>query len=461
MTYEEAVEYLSTFVNYEQAREPQAMRRITLERMRRICERLGDPQRRFRSVLVAGTNAKGSICAMLYSMLRRSTLRVGLYVSPHLEHLRERIRVAEPGGPEGHGEDWISPEAFAAAVAQLQPVLEILRRRDPDGPPTYFEALTAAAFLHFAQRKVDLAVVEVGLGGRLDATNVLEPAVSVIGPIGMDHADVLGEDLVRIAREKAGIIKPGQTVISAGQDEFVEEVIQAACEAHGVPLYTVGRELTARIHQHGFKGSEVTITGLRGLHAEVRVGLAGRHQAGNAAAAVAALEALADGGVPHGLIAEGLARVDWPGRCELVNEAPLVIFDGAHNPQAMWALASLVTECCSGRKVHALLGVSADKWQDDLGRAVGGFAGAVTCTKSRHPRAMDPVQLAKQMAAFCPDVHVMSDAADAYTYLLNALGPDDVLVVTGSLFLVGELRAALRRAPDQARRPAVPDAAPA
>lgn len=452
MTYEQAVEYLNTFVNYEQAREPQAMRRFTLDRMRRLCERLGQPQRRFRSVLVAGTNAKGSICAMLYSMLRRSDFRVGLYVSPHLEHLRERIRVTGDIASDEHGADWISPEEFAALIERLQPALEFLRRRDPDGPPTYFEALTAAAFLHFAQRRVDVAVVEVGLGGRLDATNVLEQAVTVVGPIGMDHADVLGDDLVRIAREKAGVIKPGQTVISASQDELADEVLRMTCESQGVPLHAVGRDLTVRIHQHGLDGSDVTITGLRGLYEPVRVALPGRHQAGNAAAAVAALEALADSGVPHALVAEGLARVAWPGRCEVISEAPLVILDGAHNSQAAWALAALINESCSGRKVRVLFGLSADKWQDDLGRAVAGFAGSLTCTKSRHARAMDPVQLAKKMAPYCPNVHVMSEAADAYMYLLNALDPSDVLVVTGSLFLVGELRAALRRAPGATRR---------
>ncbi len=459
MTYEQAVEYLNTFVNYEHVHEARAMRRITLDRMQRLCERLGQPQRRFRSVLVAGTNGKGSICAMLYGMLRRSDFRVGLYVSPHLEHLRERIRVTGEHVSEEHGADWIAPEEFAALIERMQPALEFLRRRDPDGPPTYFEALTAAALLHFAQRRVEIAVVEVGLGGRLDATNVLDQAVTVFGPIGMDHADVLGEDLVHIAHEKAGVIKPGQTVISASQDELADEVLRMTCESQGVPLHAVGRDLTVRIHQHGWDGSDVTITGLRGLYESVRVALPGRHQAGNAAAAVAALEALADSGVPHQLVAEGLSRVEWPGRCEVVSEAPLVILDGAHNPQAAWALASLINECCAGRKVHVLFGISSDKWQEELGRAVAGFASSLTCTKSRHPRAMDPVELAKHMAPHCPDVHVMSDAADAYTYLLNALDASDVLVVTGSLFLVGELRAALRRAPDQVRRgPSVADA---
>ena len=196
----------------------------------------------------------------------------------------------------------------------------------------------------------------------------------------------------------------------------------------------------------------MTITGLRGLYESVRVALPGRHQAGNAAAAVGALEALADAGIPHGLVAEGLSRVDWPGRCEVVSEAPLVILDGAHNPQAAWTLAALVHECCAGRRVHVLFGISADKWQDELGRAIGGLAGSLTCTASRHPRALDAIELAKRMGPHCADVHVMSDAADAYTYLLNALDPADVLIVTGSLFLVGELRAALRRAPDQVRR---------
>jgi len=238
MDYEQAIAYLDSFVNYERTHQPHAMREVKLARMQRLCQRLSDPQRRFRSVLVTGTNGKGSICAMLYSMLRESPLRAGLFTSPHLEQLRERIRAWTDGpGPKErtHGDDWIREEEFAAIMEQLRPVLDELCGESPEGPPTYFEVLTAVAFRYFLQRQVDIAVLEVGMGGRLDATNVVEQAVSVIAPIGVDHADVLGADPVSIAREKAGIFKPGQVVITALQEGGVADVLRAFASA--VPFF--------------------------------------------------------------------------------------------------------------------------------------------------------------------------------------------------------------------------------
>jgi dihydrofolate synthase/folylpolyglutamate synthase len=446
--------HLEALVNYERAHEPLAMQRVSLDRMRRLCRLLGDPQRRFRSVLVAGTNGKGSVCAMLYSMLRESSLRTGLYTSPHLEDLRERIRAwtAGPGTDERvPGDDWIPPEGLAAVVEDLRPAVEALRR-EPEGEPTYFEALTAAAFLWFARQRVDIAVLEVGLGGRLDATNVVEQAVSVIGPIDVDHADVLGPTPEAIAAEKAGIIKPNQVVFSAAQSPEVAAVLREACDAQGVPLFTVGCDLTSTVQSHDLSGLQATLTGLRGIYDGVRLPLIGGHQAQNAALAVGALEALSPAGTPAALIERGLSRVEWPGRLEVVNEQPLVLLDGAHNPHAAAALVESLKALCPGRRVHLLIGVSSDKAVESIGAVVGPVCASATCTASRHPRALDPTLLAKRLMPFCPDVHVMSDPADAYTYLLNGVDPKAVIVVTGSLFLAGELRGAIRRANRQNAR---------
>ena len=457
MTYEGAVAYLDSFTNYERVHEPKAMREVTLERVRRLCRRLGEPQRRFRSIVVTGTNGKGSICALLYSMLRESSLRVGLYTSPHIEHLRERIRVwtAGPGSEERtHGDDWIKEEEFAAVIEQLRPILEELRSDSPEDAPTYFEVLTAAAFVYFSQRQVDIAVLEVGLGGRLDATNVVEQAVSVIAPISVDHADILGEDPVGIAREKAGIIKPGQIVLTAPQQEGVTTVLRTVCAEQGAQLLTCGQDLTVALHGHTLDGLQVTITGLRGIYEGLEIPLLGRHQAENAALAIGALEALSDTGIPHSLVEQGLLRVTWPGRTEIVSDAPLIMMDGAHNSHAASALAQALIELCPGRRIHLLVGMSSDKSPEGLGELLGRLSVSATCTKSRHPRALDPVTLAKRLAPFCPDVHVMSDPADAYTYLLNVVSPTDLIVVTGSLFLVGELRGAIRQSHVRPRRAA-------
>jgi dihydrofolate synthase/folylpolyglutamate synthase len=453
MTYQDAVDYLHTFTNYEQVRDAEAMRAVKLDRMRRLCRRLGDPQRGMTSVLVTGTNGKGSICAMLYSMLRESDLRVGLYTSPHLEDLRERIRAwnGAPTESPARGDDWIPEAEFAAVVEELRPALEHVRT-DPAGPPTFFEAMTAAAFLHFRRCGVRTAVLEVGLGGRLDATNVVEQAVSVIGPIGDDHGDLLGPDPAAIAREKAGIIKPGQTVVTAAQRPDVLDVLQAACQEQGAALVIGGRDLTATVQQHSLDGLECTLTGLRGLYDGVSIPLLGRHQAQNAALAVGALEALADTGIPYRLVERGLSLVEWPGRIELVHEAPLIVMDGAHNADAADALAATLAELCAGRTIHLLVGMSSDKSPEEFGQRVGRLAASATCTSARHPRALDPAQLAGRLWPYCNNVHVMPEPVDALTYLLNAVPSHDVIVVTGSLFLVGQLRTAIRRAGLRPRR---------
>lgn len=448
MDYKEAVGYLESFVNYERTHQPQAMREVRLDRMRALCRAVGDPQRSFRSLLVTGTNGKGSICAMLYAMLRRSTLRVGLYTSPHLEHLRERIRIWDTGpcaGPCPHGCDWIPEGEFAALLTQMQPILE-RRRATPGAAPTYFEILTALAFLAFARRRVEVAVLEVGLGGRLDATNVVDQAVTVIGPVAVDHADVLGADPVAIAREKAGVIKPGQIVITARQSAGVMDVLEAACDLHGALLVREGRDVAVGVSRHDLSGLDVSLTGLRGIYDGVRLPLLGRWQACNAALAVAALEALSPRGIPRALVEEGLEAVAWPGRMEVVHDAPLVLLDGAHNPHAAGALTEALRELCGDRPIHLLVGMSGDKAVEALGRELGALAVSVTCTRSAHPRALDPTALANGLFAFCQDVHVMEDPLDAYTFLLNTVSPREAIVVTGSLFLVGQLRSALRQA---------------
>ena len=459
MTLDGALAYLESFANFEQVHDPKAMRGVRLERMRELLTRLGDPQRRFRTIVVAGTNGKGSISAMLYSMLRESAIRVGLYTSPHLEHFRERIRMwggstpsADSPAERTHGDDWIGNADFAVLVERMQPALDAMRREGPENVPTYFEVLTALAFLYFAERGVEVAVLEVGLGGRLDATNVVDQAVSVLGPIDVDHADILGADPVAIAREKAGIIKSNQTVISLPQRADVAAVLREAAAEHGVPMLRCGEELQATVHEHDLDGLSVSITGIRGRYPRVSIPLLGRHQAQNAAAAIGALEALSSMGVPHSIARRGLSRVIWPGRLEVVCDAPLVMLDGAHNPHAATALRDTLAELCPGRRVHALIGMSSDKSVEDVGRCLSGLAVSAICVRSRHPRALEPQALAQRLAPFIPQIEVMADPVDAYTYLLNTVPPNEAIVVTGSLFLVGELRAALRQAHVRPRR---------
>lgn len=450
MNYQEAIDYLNTLTNYERVHQPEAMRQVRLDRMRWLCQQLGHPQRAFRSILVAGTNAKGSICAMVYAILRAAGLRVGLYTSPHLADVRERIRVSVESAEEGA--DWISQQAFAGLVERLQPLLDI-SKTNPDGPVTYFEVMTAIAFLYFARQGVRIGVLEVGLGGRCDATNVVEQDVSVIGPIGFDHLDVLGHELTAIAREKVGIVlketvdgKPllHGAVISAPQ---LPDVLQTLEEAVGGSSRLVlgGRHIDATILHHGSDGLEMTVQSLRGQHEGVHLPLIGRHQAMNAALAIAAVETLAEEGVPYGAVRQGLASVQWPGRLEVVQGRPLVVLDGAHNPEALQALRETLQELWPNRAIHLLVGMSLDKSARELGTCLAPHMASITCTRSRHPRAADPSSLAQQLKDFHQSVEVIEEPVDAYTYLINRVSPEDVLVIAGSLFLVGELRSVVRK----------------
>jgi len=463
MLYRDALAYLDTFTNYERTHQAEAMRAVRPERMLRLCERLGHPQHRFRSILVAGTNGKGSICAMTYAILRAANLRVGLYTSPHVEDLRERIRVSDRGGTILAAEevsaaaglptpasDWIGQREFATLVKRVQPVVEALRREFPDDPLTYFEVLTALAWLQFVQHGVEVAVLEVGLGGRLDATNVVDPAVTVIGPIGLDHTDVLGTELAAIAREKAGIIKSGVT-LTAPQAPEVLALLRETAAARGGRLLECGRDFSAQVTAHTPHGLVLTLHGVRGRYEGTQVSLLGRHQADNAALAVAAVESLSETGVPYSAVQVGLSQVQWPGRLEVVHDAPFTVLDGAHNPPAAQALRTALEELWPGRRMHLLIGMSNDKDIQAAARILGPVAASVICATSGHPRACAPERLQEQFAPYT-QVTAIADPIDALMYLFNVIDPQDVVVVTGSLFLVGAVRAALRRAQPQMRK---------
>ena len=241
-------------------------------------------------------------------------------------------------------------------------------------------------------------------------------------------------------------------LFGAPQRGDVMEVVQAVCDAEGAPLIVCGEEITVRVIEQTLKGLRISVTGLRWLYESLTLPVLGRHQAQNAALAIAALEALSTSGVPRSMVERGLARVEWPGRLEVVSEAPLVLMDGGHNAHAVGALWQTLEELCAGRRVHLLIGLSSDKSVEAIGQRLVGLPVSATCTMSRHPRAMDPMTLAGRLAPYCTDVHVMADPIDAYTYLVNAVSPQEVIVVTGSFFLVGELRSALRQSHLRARR---------
>jgi dihydrofolate synthase / folylpolyglutamate synthase len=397
---------------------------LKLESVRAALERLGSPERQFPSLHVAGTNGKGSTAAIAHAVLSRHGLRAGLFTSPHLSDFRERVRV---------GDEWI-PEA---AVVEL--VDEIRERLLGSGVElTFFELTTVLAFLHFARARVDAAVVEVGLGGRLDATNVLMPRATVVTTIGFDHERYLGTTIAAIAAEKAGIFKPGVPAIVGRMDREAESVLSRIAETQRCPYHLYGREFRAEIAAAGFD-----YHGRRTIR-DLRPALAGRFQIDNAAVALAALE---EGGWLEGIAQEtiraAVATVRWPGRLEVIRERPRVVLDGAHNPAGVAALVRELPGLAGGRPVHLVFGVLADKRWSEMVERLAPAVADVAVVPVVERRSESPARVGELFRRFVP-TRIERSATTAIERLLeDPRYRDDVILVAGSLFLVGEARAHL------------------
>lgn len=390
-----------------------------LERVALALKNLGDPHRRFVSVHIAGTNGKGSVAAMLHAMLSAAGQRVGLYTSPHLVSFTERIRV---GGTS------IAEDDVVALAREIRTAATV---RGID--LTFFEFVTVMAFLHFARSAVDVAVVEVGLGGRLDATNVLDPAVAVITTIGLDHQEFLGDTIESIAREKAGIIKSGRPVIVGDVPDAARPVLAATAAAVGAAARWLG---------HDFRGSRegpFRYSGFGGELENLVLPLRGRHQRDNAATAIAAAMQLREQFViSDDAIRRGIAQVRWPGRLEVVQTQPLVVLDGAHNADGVAALVRELPGIVEGRDIHLLFGVMRDKRWQPMVDALGPRVACVTVAPTLPPRGEDPAMLAKAFARYCP-VSIAASPREGLEGVLRTVNENEAVLVAGSLFLVGEI----------------------
>lgn len=420
--------YLDQFADYERlAPTPEA---LSLDRIRALLDGLGHPERRWAAIHVAGTKGKGSTSALMASMLRAAGRRVGLYTSPHLIALEERIQI------DGQA---VAAEGWADAVEAIRPVAARLA-----APPTYFEMLTAIAYWLFARQGVEIAVLETGLGGRLDATNVVEPLVAVITPISWDHADVLGSTLTVIAGEKAGIIKPGRPVVLAPQSPEVLTVLRAAAAARRAPTVEV-TEACWQVLDSTVEGQTVEVRTARHRYREIRLPLLGAHQAMNLATAVTAVGQLpARWDVPEAAVLRGAAEVRWPGRLQILGRRPWLVVDGAQNAASAAALREAVRALWPGQPVHLVLGISANKDLDGIVRALQPLTNDVLATQAQHPRALSAEALAAYLVRWFPGVECAASVREAVARATRAAAPDDVILVTGSLFLVGEL---LKEAP--------------
>jgi len=388
-----------------------------LERVLLALRNLGDPHKQFAAVHIAGTNGKGSVAAMLDAMYRAAGYRVGLYTSPHLVSFTERIRV------DGH---LIAEEAVVDLARRIHAAATV---RGID--LTFFEFITVMAFLHFARCRVDLAVVEVGLGGRLDATNVLDPVAAVITTIGLDHEEFLGNTLESVAAEKAGIIKPDKPVIIGNVPRAVSDVFASVAREQGARAYRFGRDFSVS----GSVACEFTGMGVQ--LGDVQIGLRGAYQRENAATAVAAAVCLrAVLPVADAAIRRGLREVRWPGRLDVVQTVPLVVLDGAHNADGVAVLVRELPSIVGSRNIHLLVGVMRDKRWQPMVEALAPIASSATVTTALPPRGEAPEVLARAFEAYCP-VRIATDPLTGLNVLLQSVREHDVVLVTGSLYVVG------------------------
>lgn len=437
LTFAEADDYLSSFINYE--RQPQVSytrERFNLEEFERFLARLDHPHQQLKTVIIAGTKGKGSTAAMIASMAQHCGLKAGLYTSPHLCSIRERIRV---------NGTMISEASFAGLIAELMPHIEAAGLSEVRRFRTFFEILTAMALLHFRQVGADLAVLEVGVGGRLDATNVVTPLVSVITSVSLDHTDLLGHTVPMIAREKAGIIKPHGVAVVAPQRPEALAVIREVAAAQGARLIDVQRDTQWQPAELTSAGSVFDLDTAMRTYRHLENPLAGPHQIFNAATAIVTAEQLGAQGLPISAagIAQGLQQVHWEGRLETVSRRPWIVLDGAHNRDSARCVREALAICFRYRRLILVLGISANKDLEGIVAELTPLAAVTVVTKATVSRAAPPQRVAELAAKWSERILVQEDVQQALTQAIAETQPDDVLLVTGSLYLVGDAKSLL------------------
>ncbi len=427
MNYQEALEYLLRFADYE--RLPRSGIVWDIKRIERLLERVGNPQHTARSIHVAGTKGKGSASAMIASILAQAGYRTGLYTSPHLLSFTERIQV---NGRNISEEDWARLTEF------IRPHVEAENALGDLGELTTFEILTAMAFVHFHDVKADYQVLEVGLGGRLDATNVVRPQVCVVTSISYDHTDVLGDTLTEIAGEKAGIIKSGATVVSAPQFPEAMAVIERVCRERGVPLVRVGDDVTWQKGSFDTEGQSFHLKGLTGEY-DLRIPLLGEHQVENAVVAVAALESLGGEKISAESIAKGLEKVNWPGRLQILRREPCLVVDGAHNTYSMQRLGEALSQYFKYDRLTLVLGFGGDKDVSGMVAEAVKMTGDIVLVASRHPRSVETDLLVEEFKKRGVTPRVAEGVAAAVKLALAGAGSNDLICAAGSVFVIAEV----------------------
>ncbi|TGE31937.1 folylpolyglutamate synthase/dihydrofolate synthase family protein [Desulfosporosinus sp. Sb-LF] len=425
--YEESLQYLVNMTTFGM--------NFGLERIQELLKRLENPERKLRVVHVGGTNGKGSTTVMIASILRKAGYKVGVFTSPHLHDYRERMTI--------NGQ-MIPKEKVIREIACVRPHLEEMVAEGFEHP-TEFEVSTALALLYFAEENVDFALIEVGLGGAIDSTNVVSPLISVITNVAMDHMDYLGSDVVSIAKVKAGIIKPRSFVVTASENPDVIHVLREQAKAMDVPLWLVGEDVRWESKWSGELEQEFDLVGLHSTFTKLRLSLVGFHQLRNAATAVTVCEILQSEygvAIPREAIYAGVREVEWPGRLELISLNPKVLLDGAHNVDGAQALAQALPLYTRNRLILCL-GMLADKEREKVVNMLVPMADEIIITRPNSPRAGDWRALASLAEQHGRSVSCIEDPKEAVIFALNRLGENDMLCVTGSIYMLADARQAL------------------
>ena len=418
MTYKATVEYVEDLEFFGT--------KLGLNNITALLAALGQPHLSFRSVHVAGTNGKGSVSAMLSAIYFAAGYKVGLYTSPHLASIRERFRI---------NESLITEEQFQEIALETKAALP------KTVPVTFFEFVTAMAFLYFARENVDLAIIETGLGGRLDATNVISPELAVITNISRDHETHLGRSLAAITKEKAGIIKRGLNLVTGVHQPKLLHIIQDACLAHDCPIYVFGQDFRVRRANNGRFSYQGIWRKLDGLE----IGLRGDHQMNNAALVLAAIENMNEKGCPvtENSFREGLRRVIWPGRQETFGNNPPFLLDGAHNPGGIKTLCRSLAKDYAFNRLILIWGGMADKDHYGMLKEIAPMAHTIVLTRPKYRRSADPSDLAVQLGFFRGAVNLTGNIAEAISKAETLAEENDLICIAGSLYLIGEAREVL------------------
>ncbi|MDP2938614.1 MAG: folylpolyglutamate synthase/dihydrofolate synthase family protein [Candidatus Omnitrophota bacterium] len=448
MTFKETQKYLNSFINYENKDDYSYKESFRFERIKEFLKIISNPHKDLKFIHIAGSKGKGSTCAFIAYILRAAGFKTGLYTSPHLWDFRERIRILDhrPKTIDQRlmtdFEGLISKEEITNLVEKLRPVIDKFNKNSEFGPLSFFEVYTAIAFEHFKNENVDFAVLETGMGGRLDATNVVSPLVACITPISLEHTQILGNTLKEIAGEKSGIIKNnGQIVVVSQQEKEALQVIEERCLQLKAKLFVFNKDFSFSKVKSNFNSQSFNFSGIFERYDDLKLRLLGRHQIINAATAVACIEALRLNNINilKEVIKKGLAQTRWPGRFELIRNAPLIILDSAHNSASARALRETFKEAMNSAKAILVFGISNDKDIQGVVRELEGLSENIILTKADNPRAAEPEEL-KKFFSQNKNINVTQNTQEAINLALRKAKEKDTILVTGSLFVVGEVR---------------------